>query len=488
MGIVAKQSILNTLVTYVGIGFGALNTLFLFTNILSEDDYGIVTYLVATTNLLWPIMAFGLHNTVVKFYHSYTEPEIQSRFFSWILLVPIGITLLFSLGYVLLHDQIMNHYSVSNPVVKPFVWLIIVLGFLSAYFELFYAWAKVHLQSVKGNLVKELLHRVLVSTLLIFVYLEYMTPKQFIYSLLIVYGSRTLIMMLIAYKVKKIQFMLGSLPNTRSIIYYSILILIAASVAIFLLDLDKLMIENYLPISSVAIYSICVYMASVVGVPMRAMQQITNPLTAKLLVTGSKEDLDKLNKKTSLTSLIVTTWVGLLVVSNVHSIYEMVPSQYILYIEIVLLITLVKFFDASLGITNSILFNSDSYKWILFFGVGVLGAAFYLNTIFIPEYGIVGAAIATFLSYALYNLAKYIFVYIKFQIQPFSIKTILILIWSFVLYILFYYWNITVVHPMIAIVIKGALLSLSYMMFIYFTRLSPEITKTINQVFKTNKN
>ena len=141
-----------------------------------------------------------------------------------------------------------------------------------------------------------------------------------------------------------------------------------------------------------------------------------------------------------------------------------------------------------MGITNSILFNSDSYKWILFFGVGVLGAAFYLNTIFIPEYGIVGAAIATFLSYALYNLAKYIFVYMKFQIQPFSIKTILILIWSFVLYILFYYWNITVVHPMIAIVIKGALLSLSYMMFIYFTRLSPEITKTINQVFKTNKN
>ena len=131
--------------------------------------------------------------------------------------------------------------------------------------------------------------------------------------------------------------------------------------------------------------------------------------------------------------------------------------------------------------------NSDSYKWILFFGVGVLGAAFYLNTIFIPEYGIVGAAIATFLSYALYNLAKYIFVYIKFQIQPFSIKTILILIWSFVLYILFYYWNITVVHPMIAIVIKGALLSLSYMMFIYFTRLSSEITKIINNIIKFKK-
>ena len=486
MGIVAKQSIMNTLVTYLGIGFGALNTLFLFTNILSEEDYGVATYLVATTNLLWPIMAFGLHNTLVKFYHSYNDTEIQSRFFSWILITPIFITLLFGMGYMLFYDQIMNHYSVSNPIVKPYVWLIIVMGFTSAYFELFYAWAKVHLQTVKGNFIKELLHRVLVSFFLVSVYFQWINSVQFIYSLVVVYSLRTIIMMRIAFKLKKIKFSLGKLPNTKAVMYYSVLILIAASVAIFLLDLDKLMIENYLPISNVAVYSICVYMASVVGVPMRAMQQITNPLTAKLLVQKDKKGLRDLNKKTGITSLIVTTWVGLLVVSNVHSIYDMIPSEYVLHINIVLLITLVKVFDASLGITNSILFNSDSYKWILIFGISVLGAAFYLNTIFIPSYGIVGAAFSTFISYALYNSAKYIFVYFKFKIQPFSIKTIIILLWTCVLYVIFYYWNIKTVPPIFSIIIKGTTLSLAYSLFIYVTRLSPELTNTINKVVKIN--
>ena len=484
MGIVAKQSILNTLITYLGFAFGALNTLFLFTNILSEENYGVVSYVLASSNLLWPLLAFGLQNTLIKFYHSYTDTKTQSRFFSWILMVPLVMIFIVSGVYTIFYEQIMSHYSGTNPVVKPYVWVIIVIGFASAYFELFYAWAKVHLQSVKGNLLKELFHRLVMAVLLIVVYYKYITPEQFIYGIAIVYIIRALLMKWMAFSIKLPQFSLGKLPNTSSLIKYSILILIAATVAVFLLDLDKVMIEKYLPINNVAVYSICIYMASVIGVPSRAMLQITNPLTAQLLVKKDRIALGELNKKASLTALIVTIWVGLLVVSNMHSIFEMVPSQYILYIEIVLLIGFIKLFDASLGITNSILFNSDNYQWILVFGVAILGIAYYLNTLFIPEYGVVGAAFATFVSYLLYNIAKLLFVYVKFKLQPFTGKTLLMLACVYVFWLVFYYWFIEGVHPIISIAIKGISLSLLYGFFIYFTKLSPEINTTINRVLK----
>ena len=484
MGIVARQSILNTLITYLGFAFGALNILFLFTNILSDENYGVVSYVLASSNLLWPLMAFGLQNTLIKFYHSYTDTQTQSRFFSWILMIPIVMVLIVSGIYTVFYEQIMMYYSGTNPVVKPYVWIIIVIGFASAYFELFYGWAKVHLQSVKGNLLKELFHRLLIAIMLIAVHFKYITPEQFIYGLAVIYIVRTLLMKWMAFSIKLPQFNLGKLPNTSSLITYSIFILIAATVAVFLLDLDKVMIEKYLPISNVALYSICIYMASVIGVPMRAMLQITNPLTAQLLVKKDNVALKELNKKTSLNSLIVTIWVGLLVVCNVHSIFEMVPPQYILYIEIVLLIGFVKLFDASLGITNSILFNSNSYQWILVFGVVILGVAYYLNTLLIPQYGVVGAAFATFVAYSLYNLAKLIFVYIKFKLQPFTINTVLMLVCTYVFWLVFYNWFIGGVHPLTSIVIKGVLISVIYGVLIYCTRLSPEINIAINKILK----
>lgn len=321
MGIVAKQSIWNTLLTYLGFVFGALNTLFLFTNILSAQDYGLVSYILASSNLLWPLLAFGLQNTLIKFFHSYESYKIKSRFFSVILLVPIAMLLITVGVYFFNYDAIMLYFKNSNPIVQSYVWLIILIGFFTAYFEIFYAWTRVHLQSVKGNLLKELFHRIVISILLVGVYLKLLNVTQFMFGLAILYILRTLVMVFIAVNIKKPILNLGKLPNVKELLVYSALILIAATVSVFLLDIDKVMIERYLPVKYVAIYSICVYMASVVEVPTRAILQISNPLTAKFMVESDYKSLDSLNKKTSSNGLVVTGFIALLIVCNVHMLF-----------------------------------------------------------------------------------------------------------------------------------------------------------------------
>ena len=46
MGIVASQSIRNTIITYLGFGIGAVNTLFLYANFLTDDYFGLVVFLL----------------------------------------------------------------------------------------------------------------------------------------------------------------------------------------------------------------------------------------------------------------------------------------------------------------------------------------------------------------------------------------------------------------------------------------------------------
>ena len=49
MGIVLKQSFQNTIITFIGFAFGAVNTLFLYTNILQPEYYGLVMFILATS-------------------------------------------------------------------------------------------------------------------------------------------------------------------------------------------------------------------------------------------------------------------------------------------------------------------------------------------------------------------------------------------------------------------------------------------------------
>ena len=55
----------------------------------------------------------------------------------------------------------------------------------------------------------------------------------------------------------------------------------------------------------------------------------------------------------------------------------------------------------------------------------------FTNWIFIPVYGIVGAAMATAISLLLFNLAAFLFLLVKFKMQPFTIKTVLAVIIAF---------------------------------------------------------
>ena len=100
MGIVVNQSIKNTLTTYLGFGIGAINVLFLFTQFMSDEYFGLITYILSTANVLMPIMAFGVHNTIVKFYSSYKTRRTQNSFLLLMLFLPLAVIIGVSISTV----------------------------------------------------------------------------------------------------------------------------------------------------------------------------------------------------------------------------------------------------------------------------------------------------------------------------------------------------------------------------------------------------
>lgn len=486
MGIVTSQSIKNTVITYLGFGLGAINVLFLFTEFISDEYFGLITYIFSTANVMMPILAFGVHNTLIKFYSTYKTRQTQNSFLILMLFLPLAIIIPLAIIGFFAFDAISTWLSGTNAIVGDYVWLIFISAVAFSYFEVFYAWSRVQMQSVFGNFMKEVFHRVGTMILLFCLYLGYIDVQQLIYSITGIYIVRVIIMQLYAFSLRFPSFNTTKLPNLTSVLKYTTLIIIAGSVANVILEVDKFMLNRYVDIQYVAYYGVAIYIASVIGVPSRSMHQIISPLTANLLNEKNKQELDILYKKSSLSLFIISGFIFLLIILNINELYNFINENYADGLVVVFVISLSKLTDSLLGNNNAILFNSDYYRMVLVLGVFLAVLTVVLNIMFIPIYGINGAAFATFLAILFYNIAKLWFVNIKLKMQPFTFNTVKVLVLIIVSLGVFYFWDFPW-HPIMNIGLKSFLITAFYGTVVYTFNFSEDVTQLINSIAKRFK-
>jgi len=484
MGIVINQSFKNTINTYLGFGIGGINVLFLYTNFVSDTYYGVIAFILSSANIMMPLMAFGVHNTIIKFYSTYKTKNALNSFLTLMLFLPLLIAIpVGCIGYFF-YDIIGGWLASKNEIVKDYVWHIFISGLVMAYFEVFFAWSKAQMQTVFGNFMKEVFHRVGIMILLFMVYFKIITVDTLIDGVVLVYILRMLIMKLYAFSVRKPVLKFTKISNFNAVIKYSSLIIIAGSIATLILDIDKVMLGKLMPnIEKVAYYSVAVFIGAVIAVPQRAMQQILMPLTAKLLNDNDKQGLKKLYERSSLTLFTISGFMFLLIVLNINELYFIIPSEFSNGIYVVFLISAAKLYDNLLGNNNAILFNSDYYRMVLFFGVILTILTMLLNLVFIPKYGINGAGIATFMAIAVYNSIKIYFVKLKFNMLPFSKQSLKIVGLIICCIVAFYFWEFPF-YPIINIALKSTLIGLVYVFAIYKMNVSDDISNIIKRYLK----
>jgi O-antigen/teichoic acid export membrane protein len=482
MGVVKSQTIKNVFSTYAGFVIGAINTLFLYTFFLSDVYYGLVAFMLSTSNIMMPLMTFGSNHTIVKFYSSFKRRKAIDTFLTWMLflpfltIVPIGFIGYFSFEWLI---KILGN---ENPIVGDYFLHIYLIAIAMAYFEVFFSWSKVHLKTVFGNFMKEVFHRIAVMILLFCVHFEYLNTPQFINALVAVYMIRTAVMKWMAFNVRFPKLRFKSLSNSSDILKYAAMIIIAGSVSTLLLDIDKFMLNSYIPLQEVAYYSVAVFIAAVIAVPQRSMHQILAPLNAQFLNSGMLHELKNLYLRSSITLFSVSGLLFLLIVTNINQLYLLIPVQFSNGLYVVFLISAAKLFDSLLGSNNAILFNSKYYRIVVILGIVLAVLTVLLNLLLIPKFGINGAALATVLAISLYNTFKLWFVYAKFQVQPITYKTLSIIVLIVISVLIFYFWEFSF-SPVINIILKSGLMSLWYLALILKFNISDDISLFFKRVW-----
>ena len=483
MGIVQSQAIKNTIITFLGFGIGAVNALFFYTHFLGKLHYGIVATVLSGANIMMPLMAFGAQNTLIRFFSSYKNQKERDEFLTFMLLLPLVFIIPLGLGFYFFYDQISHSWIQENPTLKPFFWLIPIIGLFMAYFEVFYAWAKVHMQSVMGNFISEVLVRIIVMLLLIGVHFDWIAKDTFVYCVALAYFAQMIAMKLYAISVKMPVLRFVIPKNVKEIIQYSFFIIVSGGIAVMLVDFDKVMIPQYKDISQNALYAVAIFIATVIAVPSRAMTQIIAPITAKFMTENKHDELNDLYKKSAINLQVIGGFIMILIFVNIKEMYQLIPEDYSGGIVVVFLIGLSKFYDVLLGNNNSIIVNTKHYRTVLLFGVFTVVLMIVLNTIFIPLYGIEGSAFATFITVMIYNTIKLFYVIKKMELYPFTTKTLESLGILAICFLLFNFWDFPF-HPVINIVLKSMLVTLLYVFLTYKANLSEEINGVISKFLK----
>lgn len=483
MGIVINQSIKNTISTYLGFAIGAINTLFLYTNFISDTYYGLVAFILSTANIMMPLMAFGVHNTIIKFYSTFKTKNSLNSFLTIMLFLPLIIVIPLGMIGVSCYNFIGELLSRENDIVKGYIGYIFIAAVSMAYFEVFFAWAKTQMQTVFGNFLKEVFHRLAIMLLLFAVFLEYITVETFIFYVILVYVLKMIIMMFYAFSLRLPVFKLKRIDNLKSILKYSSLIIIAGSIATVILDLDKFMLSQYIAIESVAYYSVAVFIATVIAVPQRSMHQIMLPLTAQYLNDNNKKALEDLYKRSSLNLYVISGLIFLLIINNINELYLIIPHEFRNGLIVVFLISTAKLSDTILGNNNAILFNSDYYRMVLVFGIVLTILTIILNMIFIPIYGINGSAFATFIAILIYNTIKIVFIKKKFRMLPFTENSFKLSVLLIIGFVGFYFWDFDF-HPILNMLFKSIIIGSLYTIVIYKMNISDEITLLIKKYLR----
>ena len=373
---------------------------------------------------------FGLGSALVKFFPKLKD---QKGFLSFIILGGVFGFILFAAFTFLFKTEITAYFAKESGLFIEYFGITLLISFILIQFQLLEAYCRSLLKIVIPTLIRDIQLRLSVTVLVALYALNIITFNGLIQWLS---GAYLLMVITVIFYLRQLKaFQLSSnfkFINTallKQIMTYAVYMMIGAGGTQIVLQIDSIMVSGALGLDATGIYTIAFFIGVVIEMPKRSITQISAPLISQAFEKNDMPAVEKLYKQTSINQMIIGSLLLIGIWANLESLYLFIPNGeiYIQGINVVLFIGLGKLSDMIFGTNGEIIVMSKHYKFNVI-AVGILAIlTIALNLLLIPKYGIEGAAIASFLAMLTFNLSKFLFVWVKFKIQPFSLGSIKLL-------------------------------------------------------------
>lgn len=490
MGVVIKQSAYASIINYIGVAVGAVNMIFLFPEFLSQEELGLFKAMFSMAIILSPFAQLGLARSTLRYFPRFSQSDQSSgRFFTFVLILAFLCIAIFIGLFQLIDQWVFSFFEKNASELIHQYWLIIILASIMVYISIFEAYYKAQLNVVIPTFMREFVLRILSSALAFFYFLDYLSFEWFLRLSVGTYAiSLSLLFIILIYKGQlRFNFSIFQLEKSfvKEMLKYSVFIMAGAVGSVIVLQIDQLMVTGFLGLKENAIYVIAFFMGTVIEIPKRSISQMSDAIIANAFEYERLDEVKKIYKQSSINQLILGSFVFILVIVNLDNIYAIMPKGDLFSSGkiIVIIIGLSKLINMAFGVSAEIIISSKHYKANIYFVLILSALTIGLNMLLIPEYGLAGAAVATFTSVFLFNLLKMFYIYYKLQFQPFSLQTI-----SAVLLSAFCFFVVSAVPQFSNPILNGAYLTLLTFIVFGILMLVFKPSKEINGIIQSFRN
>lgn len=429
MGVVIRQSIKGTLVTYIGAFIGFLSTMFVATEFLEAEEIGLMRILTEAAVMLSSLAQLGTSRLGIRFFPYFkSEDGKHHGFFMYLCVFPVlGIVFFFTL-YTILKNPIASYFQENSTLFVDYYFYVLPLAAFMIYQTITETYSNALMRIVVPKFVREILIRVLYIGCILLYAFDIINLNGFVLSFVLIYLVASLVNIGYIVHLKQYSFKVDRSFITpalrKNMIQYGLYLMVASIAGILSLKLDIFMISSELGLASTGIYSIAYYMAVIIEIPSRSISAITQPMVSQSLKENDLKSTQSYYQQIGLNQFLIGAFIFLLLWINTDVIFDYMPngSLYAQGKYVVLFIGISKLIEMILNFNQIILSYSRYYAYTLICTVVYGGMIILGNLWMIPLFGISGAALATLAVTLVYQLLLTFFVWYKVKVHPFSWK------------------------------------------------------------------
>lgn len=335
--------------------------------------------------------------------------------------------------------------------------------------------------------LKEVFARLLTSVSIVLYIFKWVDFSGFVFLFILSFSAPAFVLAL--YLLIKGEFVLR-LPRLyllkqlkKPIINISAVGLLTGFGNVAILQIDKFMLNKFLDLSAVGIYSITFYFAAMVLLPSRSINRIATIVLSESWKNKDYSNILSIYTKSTITQFILGFYILVGLWVNIDNIMAVIGSEFEDGRYVILFIGITNLLIMLSGVNQAIIATSKKYYYSFIFVFIMLFVIVLTNWIFIPKYGILGAAIASFISVSFNFILRYFFVLKNFKLQPYNYNHLIILAIGLVSYFICIQIP-SVSNPYLDVIIKGTGITLVFIPMVYFSKVSEDINKKADQLLK----
>jgi O-antigen/teichoic acid export membrane protein len=258
---------------------------------------------------------------------------------------------------------------------------------------------------------------------------------------------------------------------------------------IAILQLDRLMLNNSFGLAEVGVYTTTFSFAILVLFPARSIKKIATIIISESWKNHDFENIRTIYVKSTITLLVVGSYLFLGIWGNVDNIIKVLGPDYELGRYVIFFIGITNLLYMISGVSFEIISTSKKYIYASVLMILMLGLIVLTNYIFIPIYGIVGAAVASMVATLVFVLLRFVYVWRRFHFQPYNYKHLIIIGIVGLSYFLSSLVP-SIENPYFDVLLRGSFITLIFTVLIYFSKVSEDINEKADQVVRRfiNKN